>query len=359
MANYKAWTAAAAILALIGGVGLHVHETTPPPAKPVEENVEKPAYRQAQGVGIIDLELIRDAHPDGEKLSELQAQELRLRLELNEAMRVVQLPKPQPPTVNEKVFDEAAWQKNAQVVISQLAALEQRKKLAADDYRKKTEPKYIERRNKIRDEFLNENLNIQLKLQNADNLHLTQEQINELLKQLEKVEFERNAAQKKLLDEWMAEIEKYVIDSTAEEEARLKAEAERLQREVDEQARKQQEEVSERNQQLMDQALRDIEQRQTRRQELLTAVQEVGNERAELERKILDSITDKATMLASVYRLEMLLVKRTPVDEEQFWLRRPRKNFELKIPEHTGAVIFPTKKTRDLTEELIKEMKRL
>ncbi|MBR1807027.1 MAG: hypothetical protein IJ774_11680 [Selenomonadaceae bacterium] len=356
MANLRAWTAAA-LAAIIGG-GLYVHETAKPPVKPVEDKIEKPAPRQSQGVGIIDLQRIQREHPDGEQLAELQSRELRLRLELNEAMRVVQLPKPPAPEVNQKVFDEAVWQKNAQIVISQLAELEQRKKLLADEYRKKSEPQYRERRDKVRDEFLNENLNIQLKLQNADNLHLTQEQINDLLQQLERVEFERNAAQKKLLDEWLAEIEKYVIDSTAADEARLKSEAERLQREVDEQTRQKQSEVAERNQQLMDQAIRDIEQRQTRRQELLEAVKQVGDERAELEQKIFKSIVHKATMLASVYRLGLVLVRREAFDEERFWLRRPPKNFELKSPEHVGAVIFATNKTRDLTDELIKEMNR-
>ena len=356
MSNYRAW-AAATIIALIGG-GLYFHQTTKPPAKPVEKPIERPAPKEANGVGIIDLDRIRREHPDGEKLDELHARELRLRLELNEAMRVVQLPKPAPPAVNEEVFDEAAWQKNAQIVISQLAELETRKKLLTEEYRKKSEPQYIERRNKVRDEFLNENLNIQLKLQNADNLHLTQEQINELLKRLEEVEFERNAAQKKLLDEWMAEIEKFVTDSTAAEEARLKAEADRLQREVNEESRKKQDEVAERNRRLMEQSIRDIEERQVRRQELLSAVQKIGNERAELEQKILSSIVDKASMLASVHRLELLLVKRAPFDDEKFLLKRQQMNFELKAPEHVGAVIFATKKTRDLTDELIKEMNR-
>ena len=356
MSNYRACTAAT-IIALIGG-GLYFHETTEPPAKPVEEKIEQPAPKQAQGVGVIDLDEIQNYHPDGEQLAELQAKELRLRLELNEAMRVVQLPKPESPAVNEKIFDEAAWQKNAQAVMSQLAELEMRKKLMAEEYRKKSEPQYIERRNKVRDEFMTENLNIQLKLQNADNLHLTQEQVDELLKQLEDVEFRRNAAQKKLLDEWMAEIEKFVIDSTSAEEQHLKAEADRLQREVDEQSRKKQSEVAERNRRQMEQSIRDIEERQFRRQELLSAVQQVGNERAQLEQKILNSIVDKAMMLASVHKLELLLVKRAPFDDEKFWLKRPRKNFELKAPEHTGAVVFPTKKTLDLTDELIKEIKR-
>ena len=356
MANYPALTAAA-IVALIGG-GLYFHETPPPPAEPVDEKTERPAPRQARGVGVIDLDRIQREHPDGEQLAELQATELRLRLELNEAMRVVQLPKPPPPAVNESVFDEAAWQKNAQAVISQLAELENRKKLVREEYRKQSEPKYIEKRNKLREKFLNEQLNIQLKLQNADNLQLKQDQIDELLKRLEEVEMERNLEQKKILDEWMADIEQFVTESTAADEARLRAEADRLQREADEQARQKQDEVTERNRRLMEQSIRDIEDRQVRRQELLTAVRQVGDERAALERKVLDSIVDKAMMVASLHRLELLLVKRMPFDDEKFLLRRPRKTFELKAPEHTGAVIFETKNTRDLTDELIQEMNR-
>ena len=167
--------------------------STPEPVKPTENKIEKPAPNQ--GVGIIDIEKVHAAHPDGEQLEQLRAIELRLRLELHEAMRISELPKPKPPETNTEVFDEATWQKNAQIVISQLAELERKKKLAAEEYRKNSEPRYIEERNKIRDQFANEQLNIQLKLQNADNLRLKQEEINELSKRLEEIEFERNKLQ--------------------------------------------------------------------------------------------------------------------------------------------------------------------
>ena len=347
---------AALMIVLIGG-GLYLYQTPEMPAEPVDKKAEKPV-QENHGVGIIDIERIQAAHPEGELLDELRARELRLRLELNEAMKVVVLPKPEPPETNKEVFDEAAWQKNAQLVVSQLAELESRKKLAAEEYRKKSEPHYIEERNKIRDAYLNEQLNIQLKLDNADNLHLTQEQVNELLKQLEKVQFERNNLQKELLDKWMAEIEKYANDSIAEDEARLKAEAERLKAVMEEQTRQKESEVTQRNKKLMEDALREMEGRQVRRRELLTDLNEVGRERAELEKKILDSIVDKATMLAAVHRLEMLFVKRRP-DEIKVLRRHIEWNFELKQPERVGAVVFPGKDAKDLTDDLIKEMNRL
>ena len=274
-------------------------------------------------------------------------------------MRIVELPKPTPPETDEKIFDEAAWQKNAQIIISQLAELESRRKVAAEEYRKKSEPRYLEERDRVRGEYMNEQLNIQLKLQNADNLHLTQEQINELQQRLDEVEFQRNQVQKGLLEKWMAEIKKYAEDSVAEDEVRLKAEYERLRAEVEAQSQKKKSDVTERNKKLMEDSLREMENRQIRRKELLTELTEVGRERAELEKKILDSIVDKATMLAAVYRLEMVFVKRSPDNDDKILPRHIDWNFNLKSPEKVGAVIFPSKEARDLTNDLIKEMNRL
>ena len=352
--DYRVLTAL--MFALIGG-GFYLYQTPEMPAEPVDKKAEKPAQVN-RSVGIIDIERIQATHPEGELLDELRAKELRLRLEFNEAMKAVALPKPEPPETNKEVFDEAAWQKNAQLVVSQLAELESRKKAAAEEYRKKSEPHYIEERNKINDSYLNEQLNLQLKLDNADNLQLTQEQVNELLQQLEKVQFERNNLQKELLDKWMVEIEQYANDSIAEDEARLKAEAERLKAVMEEQTRQKESEVTQRNKKLMEDALREMEGRQIRRRELLTELNEVGRERAELEKKILDSIVDKATMLAAVHHLEMVFVKRSP-DEVKVLRRRIEWNFELKQPEKVGAVLFPGKDAKDLTDDLIKEMNRI
>ena len=347
---------AATMMALIG-CGLYFYSTPEPPAKPVETKIEKPAPNQ--GVGVIDIEKVQAAHPDGEQLEQLRATELRLRLELNEAMRISELPKPKPPETNTEVFDEAAWQKNAQIVISQLAEIEVKKKNAAEEYRKNSEPHYIEERNKIRDQFANEQLNIQLKLQNADNLRLNQDQINELTKRLDELEFERNNMQRELVEKWAAEIKKYAEDSVAEDAARLKAEADRLQKQVEEQTRQKESAVAERNRKIMEDSLHEMEGRQIRRRELLSALQEVSRERAELEKKILNSIADKAAMLAAVNRLEMVLVKRESAPSDKVLRRGVKWNFDFKEPAHTGATIILGKKSKDLTDELIKEMNRL
>lgn len=354
--NYRA-VAAAAMAVLIGG-GLWFYKTPELPAEPVDKNLQEPAPKN-RGVGLIDIDRIRAAHPDGERLNELIATELRLRLELNEAMRIVDVPRPTPPATDAKVFDEAVWQKNAQIIIGKLAELESRRKMLAEEYRKKSEPRYLAERDKISGEFLNENMNIQLKLRNADHLHLKQEDINALLERLDQIEMERNAKQLELLERWKAEILKFANDSVAKDEAKLREQSDKLREEVEAQARQKESDVTERNRKLMEDALQEMERRQGRRRELLTQVQEVSKERAELEQAVFDSIVDKATMLAAVNRLEMVFVKREPMPEEKFSLHRITWNFELKSPERVGAVIYPGKDARDLTDELIKEMKRL
>lgn len=346
---------AAIITTLIGG-GLYFHLTSAPPTEPVENKVEKPA--QNHGVGIIDIEKIQAAHPDGEQLEQLRATELRLRLELHEAMRITELPKPQPPATSSEIFDEATWQKNAQIVISQLAELEAKKKKAAEEYRKKSEPHYIEERNKITDMYANEQLNIQLKLQNADNLRLPQEKVDELTIRLEEIEFERNKLQLELLNKWTAEIKKYAEDSVAEEEIRLKAEAERLRQEVEAQTQQKKSEVTERNRKIMEDSLREMEGRQFQRHELLSELQTVSKDRAELEKKILNSIADKATMLAAVNHLEMVLVKHESKPGDKVLKRGVKWNFDFKEPARVGAIIFAGKNSTDLTDDLIKEMGR-
>ena len=354
--NYKILTAT--IFAILIGGGLYFYHSPEPPAEPIDDvkKEEKPAEKR--GVGVIDIEKVAAAHPDGELLSQLQEKELRLRLELNEALKIVQLPKPAAPIPNEKVFEEAAWQKNAQLVISQLAELEIKKKAAAEEYRKNSEPRYIEERDKIRNQFMNENFNIQLKLKNADNLRLSQEKIDELLKQLEELELKRNNLQKELLDKWLADIEQHAQDSIAQEEAKLKAEADRLRQEVEEQERQKGAQVAERNKKIMEESVRKMEDRQVRRQELLAELQETRSERATLEKKILDSIEDKALMLAAINKLEMVLVKSSPIISDKVLPSGIDWNFELKAPEKAGVAIFAGKDTRDLTDDLIKEMSR-
>ena len=95
-------------------------------------------------------------------------------------------------------------------------------------------------------------------------MRLPKEKVDELLKRLDEVEFERNNAQLALLKKWKAEIEQYANDSVADDEKKLKAEYERLRAEVEAQSQKKKDDVTERNKQLMENSLREMENRQVR-----------------------------------------------------------------------------------------------
>ena len=345
----KKYIAAATLAALIGG-GVYFQESRPP----TEQKKVSSTAEQTHIVGYIDLQKIQAKHPDGEKLKDLCGREVRLRLELNEAMKPVETVK--PPEVDEKPFEDSAWQKNAQEVIGQLAEIQRRRKNAAEDYRKETEAEHIRRRDEIRDKYLNEVLNIKLKLQNADNLMLTLPQIAELEDRLDQLEAARNQDQLNLLNEWLAEIEAHADAAVAADRQRLRSEAGATLEAEKLAAQQKQEEVQKRNKDLMEQTAKEIESRQKRRQELLAELTEVTKERSDLEREILKSITDEAEKLGAIYKADMILVKRDPADSEKFLPYEIEMNFELKSPTSPGTPIFPGVNSKDLTDDLIKNL---
>ncbi len=340
-------------MALVIGGGLYFYE--PPPKIKVERPKQIEEENPVRGFGIIDLEQIQKNNPAGDELKNLHAKEIRLRLELDEVMRPV-LP-PKLPEIDITPFEESAREKNMQNLISQLAEIRAKKQRAADEYQKKTEPDYIKRRDAIRDDYLNESFNVTMKLRNADILRLTLEQIQELEKQLDDIVIRRNEAQKVLLEEWTAEINDYVDAQFADEEARIKREAEETYNKYNDEAMNKIRELQERNRALMEAATNEIAFRQRRRKEILDELTETSNARAELEDKILNSIVDEAGKLGALYRLEMVFIKReNSYAEEKFF--NNATNFKLEQNKSYGAIIIAGKDTKDLTKDLLRALRR-
>lgn len=322
----------AAILSVIVGVGLYqnFHES-PEPAQEVEpKKISEP--KPIQGYGVIDLEQIKAAHVDGEQLSELEAREKRLRLELDALLIPYEKPKvDEPPEIDEKPFDDSAREKNMQNLISQLAELKAKRTQLTEKYKRESRAEYIKRRDEVHSVYLNRALNITLKLQNADNLRLTEEQIKNLQTELDELVIERNKKQAEMLAQWTAEIKERVEKEIAPEEMRIKREAEDNLKRLQDEAAQKIRDTQERNKNLMETATREIEARQNRREEILAEIDEVTKNRVELENKILDSIVEKVAKLGKLYRLEMIFVKSDRVK------------------------IYGGKNTTDLTKELLKE----
>ena len=358
--NNKYKLSAATLSAVLIGGGLYFYEPEKPPEVEQKKIVES---KPVQGFGVIDFERIKSKHPDGAELKELIGREKRLKLELEAALTPYKPPQ-REPEFEEKPFDESAREKNMQQVMEKFSALKAKKVRLAEEFTNDSREEYLRRRNAVRSVYLNAALNITLKLQNADNLRLTEEEIKKLQSDLEELTQERNAKQKEMLDEWTAEINSKVEQATAEEESKARAEAKQLREQSTVDAEKKVAEVQARNKALTEKINSEIESRQKRRQELLEEIQEVSKKREELENKILDSIVENVGKLATIYKLEAVFVKaerENSIKNEELKIKNDNANLILNSKflisnSKGGGVIYFNKNAKDITKDLIKEM---
>ncbi|MBR1396807.1 MAG: hypothetical protein IJ563_04670 [Selenomonadaceae bacterium] len=352
----------AGIIAIITAAGIggynyfNTEDSSPVPKTQTPKEVIEP-----QGIGYIDLNRIRDRYAEGERMLDLKRRETRLQLELKYAMKPVII---SPPQLETKPFDDSVWQKNAQTIISQAAEIEHKKKQAAEEYRRSTEAAYLQKRDEVNNQFLNEILNIKLKLQNADNMRLTDEKINELNKQLQELQIKRGETQGELQRQWIAEITEYAEQAVKADMERLHTEAQASMAQVKADAKQTQTLAEERNRLVMEQAMRESELRQDRRQQLLDELNQVRREYDELETKLIDEISDNVAKLAVIHKLKLVLAKRDLNENEQllpFDLDNDTSISLLFVQDkfrNSGAAILADGEAIDLTDELIKEMDR-
>ena len=338
----------------IGGYNYFNEEPPPPTPKKVVTDT-----KSSDEIGYIDLERLRDRLPNLENLAEIRSREERLRLDLKYAMQPVIIT---PPKVEDKPFNDSVWQKNAQTIISSAAEISKRKKQVAEEYKKSTEAEYLKKRDEANDKFLNEILNIKLKLQNADNMRLTSEQIEAFNKRLDEIQFERNELQKELMEQWIQEINTAAEEAIKDDVQQLKAQAEAAKLTVERDAAKAKSDAEARNKAIMENAMQESAARQEKRQQLMLELQEVSKQRSELENKIFDNVGDLTAKLAVIHKIKLILAKREiESDDKILPFSVEFDNFSFILPESMkknsgGAVLFPTSKSIDLTDELIKEL---
>ena len=348
----KKYRIAAAILAtaIVGG-GLYVNFSKEPPKPAEEKRIEQP--KSVQGFGVIDWDQIIEKHPDGELLKELFGREKKLQLELDALLTPYQKPKDsEPPKIDEKPFEDSAREKNAQSFISKMAELRAKKNQLTEKYRRESRAEYLRRRDAVTSIYFNRALNITLKLQNADNLRLTAEEIEKLQNELDEIVAERNQKQGEMLAQWTAEINEKVAKEISPEETRIRQAAQENLQKLQEETAQKILETQERNKNLMETAAKEIEVRQKRRKEILDELTEVTKARVELENKILDSIVDEAGKLGAMLRLEAVFIKNNSAAENFF----DEDDFDFTLKKSPGAIIYPGKDTRNLTNDIIKAM---
>ena len=349
MSKYRLSAAILSTALIVGGLYFYEPPKPPPPIQkenPIEDE-------KHQGVGIIDVAQIIAKHPDGATLDELRGRELRLRMELKEVLRPIT--PPMIPEIDEKPFEDSARERLMQDLISKMSDLKAKEIVLIEKYRAETEPEYIKRRDAIRDEYVNEALNITLKLQNADNLYLSKEEFDKLQARLEEIVAERNQRQAEMREEWIQQINSKVEAEISAEQNRIKAEYEVAYKKTEEEAAQRIRAVQERNLALMN-AAKEIEYRKNRRQEILTELNETEKQILELENNILGSIVAETSNLAALLKLQMIFVK----DEEDIQTDEysvPIKTTSANIRLTSKTVVFATGGITDLTNDVIKSMK--
>lgn len=353
----KALAGILTVLTSAGIGGYYYFQEEPPPVPEKIEVVRGP--EPAQGIGFIDLDVVRSSLDKDGRLAELISQETRLKLELKDALKPMLMTEPK---VEQKPFDDSVWQKNAQAVISEAAEIQKRKKKAAEDYRKATEAEHIKKRDEVNDRFLNEVLNIKLKLQNADNMRLTKDQIDELESRLEEIQVQRNLAQKQLMEEWVQEIAVHAEESIKDDIERLKTQAQESKEKITEEAKQAQTTAIERNKAAMEKAMQESKARQDKRQQLMTEFQKVTKKRMELEEKIMDSMSDVAAKLAVINKLALVLAVKEVSMNKYFSLpsdlSTPFDVDSTLLATEKEPLIIPSTGAVDLTDKLVKELQR-
>jgi len=300
-------------------------------------------------IGSINLRQAMEAHKDYEHLVELRGEERRLQ----EEVRTLLMPPMvvNPPKVDSEPFDDAVWQKNAQNIIGQAAEIEREQKKAVAAIKEATEAEFTQRRDEINELYLNEILNIQLKLQNADVLHLSEENIAALEERMAAIQQERGERQRALYDEWQKEITSKAEAQVADKKTQLMNEAKTSREQLEAESIRKQTEAQARNAATMNQAMELSMKRQAAvetQQQLIAVMAEAEA----LEGQIMNDIAGKAAKIAIMHHYTMIIASPSLTLKHLIpW------NWVGAEPEKYSAPVGSG--LNDLTEELITEVEAI
>ena len=306
--------------------------------------------------GIINWQQVVAAHPDYEKFTALDAECQLLELEVSDVGDMLSLEMPQ---LLDETFKESVWQKNAADVIGGRAELERKAQQLRQEYTKATEADFNARRQALDEEYLNEILNLNIKLDNQAAMHnaldskqAIQEEREVWEAQRSQLQAERGRRQYELWQAYKREVEKYVQDKLAPELAQWRASLPKLQDEKMAAAQQTKAAAEARNADMMSkqQAIAEkVQQRLAKRQQLA----EKQAELAALHAHIINDVAGKAAKIAIMHHFTLILVHH-PAALASFL---PQTG---KVPalQPQDSVVIGLK-TQDVTDELVQEMKNI
>lgn len=327
----------------VGGLWLW---TRPPSGK--ETDVPPVTAESHTSLGVVDIREAMKAHNAYETLENVRRERQRIETELVLAQRMlVSLSAPQ---ASRTPFEDAARQKEKQVTIrahgefmEKLAALEKAK-------REELKPAYEAARDEINAAYFNEIFNIQLKLDNAKSMRLTEQETQELENRLRALQRERGGRQFDLWQRYEGQIHEYREALAAEHGVNLAELRQKTSEELRAEELRRQAEAQARNAAAIQKNLLDAAKLRERVQEKQQALHNKEQELQAMEEAMLHEIASKAAKLAVRHHLSCIFARA--------FAPLPRA-----LPEGTGFSEFRLAEglvnvgAKDLTEELVQEMR--
>lgn len=323
--------AAVLIAALVGGWLVFRSPSDAPADKP-----------SSNALAVINTEAALKEHASYSKLKELRASRDQLAAELAaEKQRNLKL---FAPDANKRPFDDAFSQKLHQKKITTHGELMEELKKAEKKKRQELETEWQAERKEVNDIYLNEILNIRLKLDNADMMRLSKETREAMIARMQTLQQERGQKQIAVNRKYEAKISEYIA-GLAEEKGIDREEALALfSEDIRTYELRKRSAAQKRNVEEIQKRLVDSMQS---RQRLMAKRTELAAKEAELnvlEGRMLNDIAGKASKLAVVHHLSAILAI------------SPDENKSGKTERTYPTVINVNAK--DLTQELIKELRQ-
>ncbi len=299
-------------------------------------------------IGVLDMQQLIQAHPDYERLQEVQ-QEIT-HLENSLAMEDLKLQLPQPQ-VDDKLFQEAAQQKTRLDQLERHGDLVKQLNELAEKKRQELKPQFEAERSQASQPYLNEILNLRIKIDSADVLGLTQEQVQEMLNRIEELQKQRDQVLAQLAQDQEQRFKEIMAEEAAEPMAELKAINEQEKQQMQQSELDKELAAQTRNAKALEAAVSPVEQKITAaKQKTLLAAKKIQAQ--QIQDKIYSDIAGRAAKLAILHKLTLILS--SPADNIQ---AMDMKNMPLAIRQPALKAVIGIN-TLDLTGEMLQEMQQ-
>ena len=299
-------------------------------------------------IGVLDMQQLIKAHPDYGRLQEIQRDIDHLENAL--ALEDIKLPQT-TPTPEKELFQEAAGQKSRLDSLARHDQLVHQLNALAEEKRQELRPKFEAERQEAEQKYLNEMLNLRIKIDSADVLGLTPEQVQEMQVRIESLQQQRGQAVAQLSQEQEERFRQLMAQEAAGPMAELQRLEAQTKQELQQAELDKELEVQNRNAQAMEQAVSPVESKiNTAKKRALLEGRKI--QLRQIQDKIRNDIAGRAAKLAIMHKLTLILAS-------------PADNLRGIDYENLGAGKWePTLSpvigidTLDLTEEMLQEMKQ-